>query len=60
MEKAPQVGNILLQQAAETEKTTCNAIRYLWGNESRNDWILMEKWKMRLKGIEKTEYKKSP
>ncbi len=37
----PQVGNILLQQkAAETEKDTCNAIRYLWGNEPRDDWIL--------------------
>ncbi len=37
----PQVGNILLQQkAAETEKDTCNAIRYLWCNEPRDDWIL--------------------
>ena len=36
----PQVGNILLQQKRRNGKDTCNAIRYLWGNESRNDWIL--------------------
>ena len=36
----PQVGNILLQQKRRNGKDTCNAIRYLWGNEPRDDWIL--------------------
>lgn len=45
----------IIVKSCRNGKDICNVIRYLWGNELRDDWIL--DGKCNWKGIEKMEYK---